>query len=66
LVSGSLQSVVLAAMHARGVRMIDVARGARVHRNVLGRWLAGTGTIRLDQFERVCVVLGLVVDVRSA
>lgn len=49
------------AVTRRGIG--EVACEAGIHRNVLARWLDGSGTIRLDQFLRVAMVLGIRVRV---
>ena len=49
------------AVTRRGIN--EVAREAGIHRNVLARWLNGSGTIRLDQFMRVAAVLRIKVRV---
>ncbi|MCC6229858.1 MAG: hypothetical protein IT432_11595 [Phycisphaerales bacterium] len=50
---------VLQRMAASDVGISVVARKAGIHRNVLARWLDGSGTIRLDQFVRVAAALRL-------
>lgn len=55
---------VLRQMAASRVGVGEVARRAGMHRNVLARWLDGSGTIRLDQFVRISEVLGF--EVRLA
>lgn len=50
-------------MAASRVGISEVARKAGMHRNVLSRWLEGSGTIRLDQFLRVAAVLGIEVRI---
>lgn len=59
----SVRVVVLRQMATTRVGVGEVARKSGIHRNVLARWLDGAGTIRLDQFLRVAVVLRIKVRV---
>jgi len=59
----SIVKTVLRRMAMSGVGITEVARKSGIHRNVLARWLNGSGTIRLDQFLRVAAVLRINVRV---
>jgi transcriptional regulator with XRE-family HTH domain len=52
-------------MQRRGMSICDLAEAAEVHRSVLGRWLAGTRSIRLADAVRVMHVLGIVAVVKE-
>lgn len=54
---------VLEVIQARGTTIIAVARASGVHRDVIGRWLAGTRSIRVADAIRVMAALGLEVQV---
>lgn len=52
---------VIRAMQASGITIVAVAAAAGLHRDVVGRWLAGTRSIRVREALRVTESLGLTV-----